>query len=109
MSRARLEGILLAARTIEHTLGNKLALTLGWRELLAAHRSLSDEIRPLAVEALHGAQQATTILRQLQALSRIEQAYWGPKVPATIDLARATARAASAPAAPEAAEADSPS
>jgi signal transduction histidine kinase len=102
VARARLEGILLAARTMEHALGNKLALTLGWAELLAAHPALADELRPFAAEALAGAQQATTILRQLQALSRVEEADWGPNVPTTIDLTRssATAPSVSAPAVP---------
>jgi integral membrane sensor domain MASE1 len=102
--RARLEGVLLAARTMEHQLGNKLALTLGWTELLAANPALPTTLRPAAEEALDGAQQATVILRQLQALSRVEEADWGPNVPATIDLTRSTS-VARAPAAPVAASA----
>ncbi len=88
--RARLEGVLLAARTMEHALGNKLALTVGWTELLAAHDGLPTELRPFAAEALTGAQQATAILRQLQALSQVEATDWGPNLPPTIDLARST-------------------
>ena len=96
VARARLEGILLAARTMEHELGNKLAVTLGWTELLAISPDLPASLRPPAEEALAGAQQATAILRQLQALSRVEEADWGPNVPPTIDLARSTAAPASA-------------
>jgi len=97
VTRARLEGILLAARTIEHELGNKLALTLGWTELLAVHPTLPDALRPLAAEALDGAQQATTILQRLQALNRIEETDWGPNMPTTLDLARLTAAAPAPP------------
>jgi integral membrane sensor domain MASE1 len=107
VARARLEGILLAARTMEHELGNKLAVTLGWTELLAANPALPASLRSAAEEALDGAVQATTILRQLQALSRVQETNWGPDVPPTIDLARSTAAAAprSMPTAPVAAPA----
>jgi integral membrane sensor domain MASE1 len=102
VARARLEGILLAARTMEHELGNKLALTLGWTELLAMNPTLPTTLRSAAEEALEGAQQATTILQNLRQLRHVEQAQWGPDLPATIDLARSAALAPKAPVVPAA-------
>ena len=71
---ARLDGALLAGRTLEHHLGNQLALTVGYVELLARHPSLDPELRPLAEEALRGALQAAETVHRMQRLARLEEA-----------------------------------
>ena len=37
LERARLEGVLLAARTAQHELNNRLGVVLGYAEMLAEH------------------------------------------------------------------------
>ncbi len=86
--KARLEGVLLAARTIEHELRNQLALNLGWAVLVATNPALPGALRSAAAESLHGAQQAAVVLDRLQQLCHVQEADWGPNVPRTIDLER---------------------
>src|SRR2546422_567217 len=69
---ARLDGALLAGRTLEHPLGNQLALTVGYVELLARHPQLDAELRPLAEEALRGAVQAAETVQRMQQIARLE-------------------------------------
>jgi PAS domain S-box-containing protein len=87
LERARLEGVLLAARTAQHALNNQLALTVGYTDVLAADRRLPADLVEVAHEALSGAQAAAATLQQLQRithLEEIEQAGPGP----VLDLAR---------------------
>jgi integral membrane sensor domain MASE1 len=88
VARARLEGILLATRTVEHELRNQLARTVGWTELLAADRRLPEALRPLAVDALTGARDATHTVEQLRRITQVHETDWGPNLPTTLDLAR---------------------
>ena len=71
---ARLEAGRLVGRTLEHHLGNQLAVTVGYVELLARHPSLDPELRPRAEEALRGALQAAETVQRLQRLARLEEA-----------------------------------
>ena len=92
LERARLEGVLLAARTAQHALNNQLALTVGYADLLAADPRLPPDLREVAREALSGAQAAGITLEQLQSITRLEeidQAGPGP----VLDLARSVQRA----------------
>jgi integral membrane sensor domain MASE1 len=88
VARARLEGVLLAARTIEHELCNQLALTVGWAELLKADPALPPALREAADGAHTGALAAATTVQQLQQLNWLPETDWGPDLPTTIDLAR---------------------
>src|SRR5438552_5254294 len=71
---ARLEGGLLVGRTLEHHLGNQLALTVGYAELLMRHPKLDAELRPMAAEALRGAAEAAETVQRLQRLARLAEA-----------------------------------
>jgi GAF domain-containing protein len=89
LERARLDGVLLAAHTAEHELNNRLALTVGWAELLARHPRLPPELLQPATEALRGSQEAATLVQQLLQITRIAETAWGPGI-TTIDLAQST-------------------
>lgn len=67
--RARLQGVQLTARTAQHELNNRLALTVGYAELLAADPSLSERSRDFAAEALRGAAEASDVVRRLGSVS----------------------------------------
>ncbi len=87
LQQARIEGVLLAVRTLEHELNNNLALTRGYAELLAASPALPEHLRESAREALSGADQASKLVEGLRRLTAIREHDWG--VPgSTIDLAR---------------------
>ncbi|HEY7060529.1 MAG TPA: response regulator [Chloroflexota bacterium] len=84
--RARLEGVVLAARTMEHELNNKLTPTAGYAALLARDPSLPTHLRRAASQALEGAQEASRILNRLRQLTSIQEKDWGANVGATIDV-----------------------
>ena len=71
--RARLAGVLLAARTMAHHVNNQLALTVGYGELLGTHDRLPEDLRELAAEAMRGAQEAATTVAKLQRVARLEE------------------------------------
>jgi signal transduction histidine kinase len=87
--QARLNGALLATRTMQHELNNKLALAVGYAELLALSPELSPRLREQATEALRGATEASAVLEQLRRLVRIQERQWGALLETTIDLAGA--------------------
>ena len=89
-ARARLEGVLLAVRTLEHELNNTLALTVGWAGLAAADPALPAALRPAVEEARRGAEAAVDIVQRLRQLTHIEEIQWGPNLHSTIDLSRAS-------------------
>jgi DNA-binding response OmpR family regulator len=78
----RMQGALLAARTVEHHLGNELALTMGYSELLSTEPDLPEHYRPMADAALRGVQQAADTLSKLRRIIRLEEssATAGPKI-----------------------------
>jgi GAF domain-containing protein len=92
LERSRLAGVLLAARTVEHEINNRLVLTVGYAELLAQDPALPAELRALANEALDGAQSAAEIVRRLRGLIEVHELDWGPPHDPIIDLARSTER-----------------
>src|SRR5689334_16201832 len=69
----RMQGALLAARTVEHHLGNELALTMGYSELLSTEPDLPERYRPMADAALRGVQQAADTLSKLRRIIRLEE------------------------------------
>jgi DNA-binding response OmpR family regulator len=83
---ARLQGALLAANTVEHHLGNQLALTMGYAELLAEHPALPPPADHYAHMALEGVVKATETLRTLRSVIRLEEADMAG--PSYIDLQR---------------------
>ncbi len=84
--KARLEGVLLAARTMEHELNNRLSLTVGYAELLAADVTLAEKHRELARQALEGARTASELLTQLNRLEALEEKTWPAGLSPTISL-----------------------
>jgi DNA-binding response OmpR family regulator len=81
----RLQGVQLAARTLQHELGNKLARTAGYVQLLK-DRAASPDGDTAARRALEGVREAMRIVEQLQATTTLAEADWGPNVPTTIRL-----------------------
>jgi DNA-binding response OmpR family regulator len=90
--KAHLEGVLLAARTFEHEIGNRLVTTVGYAELLARHPDLPEALRQRAGRAHQSAKEAMQIIRQVLALTDAERAArmqitdWGETGKTTIDL-----------------------
>ncbi|HEY3111416.1 MAG TPA: GAF domain-containing protein, partial [Chloroflexota bacterium] len=88
LERARLDGVMLAARTAEHELNNRLAPTVGYAELLASDPALPPDLRALAMLTMRGARDAARIVQQLRLVTRLEETDWGPNVNTTIDIER---------------------
>ncbi len=99
LEQARLGGVLLAARTAQHEMNNKLALTVGYAELLTLDPALSPASRNAARECLRGASEAAAMLHQLQQVIEVQVTDWGTPSGPTIDLAR-SAHSSRAPQAP---------
>lgn len=73
---ARLDGVRLAARTLEHHLTNHLTLTVGYAELIAEDPELPERLRDMARQVLESAQAAVDSvrrLRQVRAVNLIDQ------------------------------------
>ncbi|MCC7367385.1 MAG: PAS domain-containing protein [Chloroflexi bacterium] len=68
----RLSQVLLAARRLQHFMGNQLALTLGYVELLTFDPRLPPELRDRVDEALRGVIEATETLSKLRLVTRLE-------------------------------------
>jgi hypothetical protein len=75
---ARLEGIVLAARTLRHYLGNKLAVTVGYSEMLAEDPRLPEDLGEHATKIAANARAAVQMMDQLQG--RIVRARLDPNV-----------------------------
>ena len=84
-TNARLEGVLLTARTFEHELNTKLTTTIGYAEMLARDPALPPHLQRRAAQCLEGAQEASRIIRHLLHLTKIEVTDWG-KYGTTISL-----------------------
>jgi GAF domain-containing protein len=87
LERARLEGVLLAARTAQHELNNQLALAKGYAELLIGSPDLPPQLCELAEEVMHAADDAAEIVRQMRSVTRINEMRWPTPADTTIDLA----------------------
>lgn len=81
-SEEQLIQVLLTARRLQHFLGNQLALTLGYVELLTFDPRLPDELRDRLGEALRGVVEATETLSRLRQLTRLELAPDDPSLAA---------------------------
>jgi len=87
----RLEGVLLAGRTAQHELNNRLSLTVGYAELLATSQDLPPHLRMYAEEALRGTREAAEMLQRFAEIHRLEERHWGPQVGTTLDMDRSAA------------------
>jgi hypothetical protein len=74
--QARLDGVRLAARTLEHHLTNHLTLTVGYAELIAEDPELPERLREMArqvLESAHAAVESVRRMRQVDSVSLIDQ------------------------------------
>ncbi|MCC6174907.1 MAG: response regulator [Chloroflexi bacterium] len=83
---ARLDGVLLSARTAQHEVNNRLSLVRGYAEMVADHPDLPDDLRKPADEILRGSRAAADILRRLGKLDTVRAVEWGPGLRPTLDL-----------------------
>src|ERR1051326_4655272 len=70
--QARLEGVRLAARTLEHHLTNHLTLTVGYAELIAEDPELPERLREMALQVLESAQAAVESVRRMRQIDSIQ-------------------------------------
>ena len=70
--QARLDGVRLAARTLEHHLTNHLTLTIGYAELLAEDPELPEQLREMALQVLESAQAAVASVRRMRQVEEIK-------------------------------------
>ena len=77
-NQERIVDMLMAARRLQHFLGNQLALTLGYVELLTFDPRLPDELRDRVDEALRGVIEASETLSRLRLVTRLELAHDDP-------------------------------
>ena len=73
--------VLEAARRLQHFMGNQLALTLGYVELLTLDTRLPPDLRERVDEALRGVVEATDTLAKLRSVIRLELAPDDPSLP----------------------------
>src|SRR5205823_9787316 len=83
---ARLEGVLLSARTAQHEVNNRLSLVRGYAEMVADHPGLPDELRQMAKDIVRGARDASDILRRLGKLDQLREVAWGAGLRPTLGL-----------------------
>src|SRR5437588_12928654 len=70
--QARLDGVRLAARTLEHHLTNHLTLTVGYAELIAEDPELPERLRDMAHQVLESAQAAVESVRRMRQVDEIK-------------------------------------
>ena len=83
---ARLDGVLLSARTAQHEVNNRLALVRGYAEIVADHPDLPTDLEHPAREILRGTRAAAEILQKLGRVDAVREVEWGPGLRPTIDL-----------------------
>jgi hypothetical protein len=69
--QARLEGVRLAARTLEHHLTNHLTLTVGYAELIAEDPELPERLREMAHEVHESALAAVGTVRRVRRITTV--------------------------------------
>jgi hypothetical protein len=69
--QARLDGVRLAARTLEHHLTNHLTLTVGYAELIAEDPELPERLREMAHQVLESAQAAVESVRRMRQVKSV--------------------------------------
>ena len=90
VERARLDGALLAANTAQHEVYNRLALMMGYVEMISLSDAVPPALREAAEEALTGVAGAVEILDALGRVRQLAEKDWGPNVRPTIDLRRSS-------------------
>jgi signal transduction histidine kinase len=73
LERARLAGVLLAARTAQHELNNRLGVVLGYAEMLAEYPDLPESMSELVNEIVNGAKDMAETVDQLRRVTRIRE------------------------------------
>jgi DNA-binding response OmpR family regulator len=73
LERARLAGVLLAARTAQHELNNRLGVVLGYAEMLAEYPGLPESMNELVTEIVNGAKDLAETVDQLRRVTRIRE------------------------------------
>jgi signal transduction histidine kinase len=71
LEHAKLAGVRLAARTLEHHLTNNLTLAIGYAELLAEDPELPERLQEMAREILENAQACVEVVRQLRQVEEL--------------------------------------
>jgi CheY-like chemotaxis protein len=92
LEHARLDGVLLAARTAQHELNNQLAVARGYAELLVGSPDLPAHLHGLAEEVMSAADDAVGIVRQMRNISSIHEQRWNEPGDTTINLAASQRR-----------------
>jgi len=87
LEHARLDGVLLAARTAQHELNNQLAVARGYAEMLLGSPDLPAHLMEMAEEVKSAADDAADTVRQLRSISRIHEHRWSEIGDTTINLA----------------------
>lgn len=88
--RTRLEGVLLAGRTMNHELNNQLALVVGHLELASSDPRLPSDLAEQMTIAIEAGQDASRLLLRLSRLTEIREVDWGAPIGPTIDLQRSS-------------------
>ncbi len=86
LERARLEGVLLAARTAQHELNNRLGVVLGYAEMLAEYPGLPEPMAELVSEIVSGAKDLAETVDQLRRVTRIRETPRPSLTGSTLDL-----------------------
>ncbi|HEY0581243.1 MAG TPA: response regulator [Chloroflexota bacterium] len=86
LERARLEGVLLAARTAQHELNNRLGVVLGYAEMLAEYPGLPDSMSELVNEIVSGAKDLAETVDALRRVTRIRETPRPSLTGTTLDL-----------------------
>jgi CheY-like chemotaxis protein len=91
LEHARLDGVLLAARTAQHELNNQLAVARGYAEMLVGAPDLPPRLHEVAEEVMTAADNAASIVRQLRNVSNVREQRWNDPSDTTINLLRSQA------------------
>jgi signal transduction histidine kinase len=86
LERARLEGVLLAARTAQHELNNRLGVVLGYAEMLAEYPGLPETTADIVNEIVSGAKDLAETVDQLRRVTRIRETPRPSLTGTTLDL-----------------------
>jgi hypothetical protein len=90
VTQARLEGAQLAIRTAHHLLNDRLALAIGYADLLADDPALPPDARELSQRCLAGAQEAAELLRALGRIRQLVESHRDQPYGPLIDLDHST-------------------
>jgi signal transduction histidine kinase len=91
LERARLEGVLLAARTAQHELNNRLGVVLGYAEMLAEYPGLPESMAEVVGEIVSGTKDLAETVDQLRRVTRIREAPRPPLTGPTLNLTESVA------------------